>query len=517
MTAVVNVYRDVLPVSTMAEGSSSAAVPTHLATSCSSNPSVSHLKVLNSNSTVMAGPVHTPVCSSSSSSIMPPATVSTPSPGMLQCTQATGAKLPNSNVSKALSTTMHISSMQSPHKLHQTTASATSVSRSNLASSVPVRRHLHGGLSSSAYRIQELPGALDILEDLILVGMNQLQSTVNTAMPLRKRGLPGSFWNFCAADTKVAAQSSKGSSRKNLNRSGSGNNASAPNLTHSKKRDTSLFIPIKEEEISPVRPSKKSPNRSNGGNSKGNRVASQRHSTNSAEKRPKRPNTPKKTSSPATKGARRRGARAGSAGRARSPKSGRSSAGSVGVGKSAHAAIGMHGVMATSRGCVHGDMGFDLLSLHGNTGVAPDTGLGHDHYGSEHMIPEHTMFSYDYSSNDGTSTLVPEPERSMSCPVVDFGEFGAPPALYNGEMYMPSSTRSSADMPGPEAIDLLTGMEMSNVDEVLSPPSPTRIDHHVGHRDEGTVGGNNSHEDHVDHASDVFDDWAMIVDNNEGA
>lgn len=43
--------------------------------------------------------------------------------------------------------------------------------------------------------------ALDILEELILVGMNQLQSTVNTAMPLRKRGLPLSFWNFCAADT----------------------------------------------------------------------------------------------------------------------------------------------------------------------------------------------------------------------------------------------------------------------------------------------------------------------------
>lgn len=166
MTAVVNVFRDVLPMSNTMGGSGIPEISTAngnslhdemINTTSSSSSDSNHLKVINNiSTTVMAGPVHTPVCTSSSSSIMQPATASTPSPGMLHRTASSSAKPVHPSISKA-STPTHISSIASPHKLHQTTASVP-ISRSNLSSSAPFRRHLNGGLSLSAYRIQELPG-----------------------------------------------------------------------------------------------------------------------------------------------------------------------------------------------------------------------------------------------------------------------------------------------------------------------------------------------------------------------
>lgn len=286
-------------------------------------------------------------------------------------------------------------------------------------------------------------------------------------------------------------------------------------MLHSKKRDTSLFIPIKEEDISPVRPSKISPQNRNGGGAKTNTTARRRHSTaaTGADKRPKRPSTPKKTNSPATKGSRRV-VRNSSGGRVRSPKSGRSSAGASASTKVAfHSTMGMSGNMGHSRGSLSGDLGFDLTHFHGHAGVGPDTAMASDHYAHEHLMQEITTFSYDYAANDSASGLAPEPERSMSCPVLDIGEFGAPPALYNGDMFMASSTRSSADMSGSEVIGLLTGLEMSNVDEVLSSPSPNHLDNHTGHNEHRGAAHNGVHGDHASH---VFDDWNMMVVGNDG-
>lgn len=281
--------------------------------------------------------------------------------------------------------------------------------------------------SATSYRLSELPDSLDILEDLVLVGMGKISSPVNTSMPLRKRGLPSSFWDFCGAEKKT----------KSMTMPRPGVRMNKTSTLH--QNSAAVFMPIREEGCSPRRQTKRMSTTIMRVSAPNSSPTRRRHSTTSAEKTPRRPRTPKKTrdahgSRPKTSARKIKATTSPSRKRARSE--------STPVGASVPLGVNHERVKQPMDSPVADSF-------------PPEELYTHNDY----------LFGYDDFSDMGRMDHRSTQERSMSCPVLDFGplhDLTHSTAMCTDDVFMPATSRSSVDMSGTEVIGLLGSLEVSH-------------------------------------------------------